>query len=198
VATRIEIAQLKESMPDSTMIYVTHDQIEAMTLASRIVVLAGGGISQYGSPLELYERPRNTFVAQFIGSPAMNMLPGKIVETGEITTISLPSGKQMSVPIPSNGNLRGADVAVGVRPEDLTITEDSADAMVTTNVLISEKLGDVTVVYGDPVSAFEGDEDQTIAKLPGIHHIDKGAPMALTAAPEKVHLFHKGESLRYI
>ena len=69
VATRIEIAQLKESMPDSTMIYVTHDQVEAMTLATRIVVLANKGIAQVGTPLELYERPENEFVAQFIGSP---------------------------------------------------------------------------------------------------------------------------------
>ena len=82
VATRIEIAQLKEAMPNSTMIYVTHDQVEAMTLASRIVVLAGGGISQVGSPLELYERPENEFVAQFIGSPSMNLLPGEVVGTG--------------------------------------------------------------------------------------------------------------------
>ncbi|MDE3028686.1 MAG: ATP-binding cassette domain-containing protein, partial [Paracoccaceae bacterium] len=81
VATRIEIAQLKEAMPESTMIYVTHDQVEAMTLATRIVVLAGGGISQVGSPLDLYERPENEFVAQFIGSPSMNLLPGEIVET---------------------------------------------------------------------------------------------------------------------
>ncbi|MEO0523288.1 MAG: ATP-binding cassette domain-containing protein, partial [Pseudomonadota bacterium] len=85
VATRIEIAQLKESMPDSTMIYVTHDQVEAMTLASRIVVLANKGIAQFGTPLELYERPENEFVAQFIGSPAMNLLPGEIVETGAQT-----------------------------------------------------------------------------------------------------------------
>jgi alpha-glucoside transport system ATP-binding protein len=74
VATRIEIAQLKEQMPESTMIYVTHDQVEAMTLATRIVVLAGGGIAQVGSPLTLYEKPASTFVAQFIGSPAMNLL----------------------------------------------------------------------------------------------------------------------------
>ncbi|MDX5403804.1 MAG: ATP-binding cassette domain-containing protein, partial [Rhodobacterales bacterium] len=78
VATRIEIAQLKEAMPNSTMIYVTHDQVEAMTLASRIVVLAGGGIAQVGSPLELYERPENEFVAQFIGSPAMNVFDGTV------------------------------------------------------------------------------------------------------------------------
>ncbi len=82
VATRIEIAQLKESMPNSTMIYVTHDQVEAMTLATRIVVLANKGIAQVGTPLELYERPENEFVAQFIGSPAMNLLSGEIVETG--------------------------------------------------------------------------------------------------------------------
>ena len=72
VATRIEIAALKEAMPDSTMIYVTHDQVEAMTLASRIVVLAGGSVAQVGAPLELYQEPNSTFVARFIGSPSMN------------------------------------------------------------------------------------------------------------------------------
>jgi alpha-glucoside transport system ATP-binding protein len=79
VATRIEIAQLKEAMPNSTMIYVTHDQVEAMTLATRIVVLANKGIAQVGTPLELYTRPNSEFVAQFIGSPSMNLLPGEIV-----------------------------------------------------------------------------------------------------------------------
>ena len=75
-------AQLKESMPESTMIYVTHDQVEAMTLASRIVLLTPGGrIGQVGRPLELYTRPQNEFVAQFIGSPAMNLLPGEVVGT---------------------------------------------------------------------------------------------------------------------
>ncbi len=92
VATRIEIAQLKEAMPDSTMIYVTHDQVEAMTLADRIVVLANKGIAQVGSPLELYERPRTEFVAQFIGSPAMNLLPGKITATGDETQVTLDAG----------------------------------------------------------------------------------------------------------
>jgi alpha-glucoside transport system ATP-binding protein len=79
VATRIEIAKLKESMPDTTMIYVTHDQVEAMTLADRIVVLKEGRIEQVGSPMELYKHPGNLFVAQFIGSPAMNysVSPGR-------------------------------------------------------------------------------------------------------------------------
>ncbi len=75
VATRIEIAKLKESMPNTTMIYVTHDQVEAMTLADRIVVLKDGHIEQVGTPMELYKNPGNLFVAQFIGSPAMNILP---------------------------------------------------------------------------------------------------------------------------
>ncbi|WJR68059.1 ATP-binding cassette domain-containing protein [Neorhizobium sp. CSC1952] len=86
VATRIEIAKLKEQMPDTTMIYVTHDQVEAMTLADRIVVLSAGRIEQVGAPLELYERPQNLFVARFIGSPAMNIIPGPedlSVATGE-------------------------------------------------------------------------------------------------------------------
>ena len=75
VATRIEIANLHDSMPDATMVYVTHDQVEAMTLANQIVVLSEGQIEQIGSPLELYEEPDNLFVAKFIGSPAMNIIP---------------------------------------------------------------------------------------------------------------------------
>ncbi len=92
VSTRIQIAELKESMPNSTMIYVTHDQVEAMTLADKIVVLANKGIAQMGAPLDLYERPTNEFVAQFIGSPAMNLLPGEITVTGKETTIDLHHG----------------------------------------------------------------------------------------------------------
>ena len=78
VATRIEIANLHDSMPDATMVYVTHDQVEAMTLANQIVVLSEGQIEQIGSPLELYEEPENLFVAKFIGSPAMNIIPIEI------------------------------------------------------------------------------------------------------------------------
>jgi alpha-glucoside transport system ATP-binding protein len=118
VATRIEIAQLKEQMPESTMIYVTHDQVEAMTLATRIVVLAGGGIAQVGAPLTLYEKPENEFVAQFIGSPKMNLLPGKVTGTGEHTTVELAGGGRAVSHYPSSGDLMGAEVNIGVRPED--------------------------------------------------------------------------------
>ncbi|KAG1715495.1 putative alpha-glucosidase [Nymphon striatum] len=120
VATRIEIAQLKENMPDSTMIYVTHDQVEAMTLASRIVVLANKGVAQVGTPLELYERPNGEFVAQFIGSPAMNLLPGKVIATGEQTTVQMDGGGTAVSHYPTQPDDMGLQVNVGVRPEDLT------------------------------------------------------------------------------
>ena len=122
VATRIEIAQLKESMPESTMIYVTHDQVEAMTLASRIVVLANKGIAQVGTPLELYERPENEFVAQFIGSPSMNLLSGEITDTGAETTITLDGGGKVKSAVPTQANDKGLRVNIGIRPEDLIET----------------------------------------------------------------------------
>ena len=122
VATRIEIAQLKESMPESTMIYVTHDQVEAMTLASRIVVLANKGIAQVGTPLELYERPENEFVAQFIGSPSMNLLSGEITDTGAETTITLDGGGKVKSAVPTQANDKGLRVNIGIRPKDLIET----------------------------------------------------------------------------
>ena len=122
VATRIEIAQLKESMPESTMIYVTHDQVEAMTLASRIVVLANKGIAQVGTPLELYERPKNEFVAQFIGSPSMNLLSGEITDTGAETTITLDGGGKVKSAVPTQANDKGLRVNIGIRPKDLIET----------------------------------------------------------------------------
>ena len=194
VATRIEIAQLKESMPDSTMIYVTHDQVEAMTLATRIVVLAGGGISQVGTPLELYERPRNTFVAQFIGSPAMNLMDAEVTGTGQHTTVRTAGG-DVTAHVPSGDNLMGAKGELGVRPEDLVVAEDAAAGFVPFEVEISERLGDVTVMYSKLGGA---GGKQMVAKLPGIVHVDRGTRLALTAAPEKLHLFHKGTSLHYL
>ena len=191
VATRIEIAQLKEAMPESTMIYVTHDQVEAMTLASRIVVLAGGGISQVGTPLDLYERPENEFVAQFIGSPAMNILPGEVVETGAETVVRLAGGGTARSAVPTREGDRGLGVNVGVRPEDLTATD--ADALFQGEVAITEALGEVTLLYFKP----QGEAAAVVAKLPGIHADLRHRTVRLTAAPAKVHLFANGRSLLY-
>ncbi|ROU04190.1 ABC transporter ATP-binding protein [Histidinibacterium lentulum] len=191
VATRLEIAQLKESMPDSTMIYVTHDQVEAMTLASRIVVLANKGIAQVGSPLELYERPENEFVAQFIGSPAMNLFPGEIVETGPQTKVRLDSGGVAVAAIATQDADKGMKVKVGIRPEDFV--EAHGDAAFTGTVDITEALGEVTLMYFQ--STIEG--QTVIAKLPGIHRDLRGREVHLAAAPDKVQIFNNGRSLHY-
>ena len=193
VATRIEIAQLKESMPDSTMIYVTHDQVEAMTLASRIVVLANKGISQVGTPLELYERPQNEFVAQFIGSPAMNLMPGEIVAAGARTQVKLTQGRgALLCDIETEPGSEGRKVNVGIRPEDLFVTKGEDCAFVGT-VEIEEALGEVTQLYFRKAA---GEDAPVIAKLPGIHTAMRGTELYLTARPEKLHLFADGVSLR--
>ncbi|QMW24439.1 ABC transporter ATP-binding protein [Sandaracinobacteroides saxicola] len=120
VATRIEIARLKASMPGTTMVYVTHDQVEAMTLADRIVVLQAGRIEQVGTPLELYRNPANLFVAQFIGSPAMNIVAAR-------------------------GGPVGA-THMGIRPEHLALAGDGEFAGTATLV---EHLGEQTLAYVD-------------------------------------------------
>ncbi|MBO6868465.1 MAG: sn-glycerol-3-phosphate ABC transporter ATP-binding protein UgpC [Thalassococcus sp.] len=190
VATRIEIAQLKEKMPESTMIYVTHDQVEAMTLASRIVVLANKGIAQVGTPLELYETPNSEFVAQFIGSPAMNLLPGEVIETGEQTKVKLADGGVAISNVPTNADDLGMQVNVGVRPEDFVSATD--DFIFHGTVQITEALGEVTLLYFQEVNG-----NPVIGKLQGIHSGLRGTDVRLTADPAKVHLFANGTSLLY-
>jgi len=193
VATRIEIAQLKEAMPDSTMIYVTHDQVEAMTLADRIVVLANKGIAQVGSPLELYEKPVSEFVAQFIGSPAMNLIPGEIVAPGEITEVRLHTGGgTVAAAIPTRPENKGRAVNVGIRPEDMVATE-SEDYAFEGRVEIVEALGEVTQLYFERRTP---ESEPVIAKLAGIHRGMRGESVRMTADPAKVHLFANGRSLR--
>ncbi len=194
VATRIEIAQLKESMPNSTMVYVTHDQVEAMTLASRIVVLANKGIAQVGTPLELYERPRNEFVAQFIGSPAMNLMAGEITQTGKTTKVRTENGGgTVTANVPTTEADKGLSVNVGIRPEDMTQT-DGKDYAFEGTINISEALGEVTQIYFPNTQA---DQAPIIAKLPGIHRDVRGDTMRMTAEPGKIHLFHDATSLLY-
>ncbi len=189
VATRIEIARLKESMPDRTMVYVTHDQVEAMTLADRIVVLANKGIAQVGSPLELYDRPENEFVAQFIGSPAMNLLPGEIVETGTQTRVKLATGLVVTTARATQDSDNGRAVNIGVRPEDLLPT-DGGDTIYQGRVDLTENLGEVSLLYVDMTA----DKPGLVAKLPGSVALD-GQTVNLTAPPDRVHLFADGQAL---
>ncbi|MBY5375449.1 sn-glycerol-3-phosphate ABC transporter ATP-binding protein UgpC [Rhizobium leguminosarum] len=184
VATRIEIARLNEQMADTTMIYVTHDQVEAMTLADRIVVLSAGNIEQVGAPLDLYERPANLFVAKFIGSPAMNIIPATISGTGSQTTVTLTGGMSVTLDVPTDASEMGKQASFGVRPEDLRVA-DGADYLFEGEVSIVEALGEVTLLYieglvpGEPI----------VVKLPGIYDVKKGQRMRFAADRQKLHLF---------
>ena len=184
VATRIEISRLNEQMADTTMIYVTHDQVEAMTLADRIVVLSAGNIEQVGAPLELYERPGNLFVAKFIGSPAMNIIPATIAATGSQTTVTLTGGMTVTLDVATGASEMGKQASFGVRPEDLRVA-DGADYLFEGEVSIVEALGEVTLLYieglvqGEPI----------VVKLPGIYDVKKGQKMRFAADRQKLHLF---------
>ncbi|MEN0040160.1 MAG: sn-glycerol-3-phosphate ABC transporter ATP-binding protein UgpC [Pseudomonadota bacterium] len=185
VATRIEIAKLKESMPQTTMIYVTHDQVEAMTLADRIVVLSAGYLEQVGAPIDLYERPANLFVAQFIGSPAMNIVPATLTKSGATTTVKLASGNEVKVAIPTDKSLEGTSVSLGFRPEDMAMVEGKAKPLVEGPLSLVESLGEVTNLYFD----VEGNDEPLVAKIPGTHVFKRGEHVKLTADTTKMHLF---------
>jgi len=192
VATRLEIANLKESMPNTTMIYVTHDQVEAMTLADRIVVLSAGFIEQVGSPIDLYTDPANLFVAQFIGSPAMNIIPATVAQTGAATQVKISGDRAVQVAIASDDSLSGAAVQFGVRPEDLQVTQ-SDNHLFEGIVSFVESLGEVTLLHLD----VEGSEELIVIKVPGIADFERGNRVRVTAETTKLHLFDQaGLSLR--
>ncbi len=144
VQMRFEIMRLHEELK-TTMIYVTHDQIEAMTMADRIVVMQGGAVEQTGTPLELYHRPSNRFVAGFIGSPRMNFFKVTVDSLGaEEVAVILPGGDVIRVPI-RPGNLQpGTQVSLGIRPEHLLLAEAG---LLRGEVLVVEHLGSTTLLH---------------------------------------------------
>ncbi len=178
--TRIEIARLHEEL-GATMIYVTHDQIEAMTLADKIVVLQAGRIEQVGSPLELYHHPANMFVAGFIGSPRMNMLPVSVVESSAAgITVSLPSGAVLTVP--SAGDLApGTALTLGLRPEAL---RPDPNGTLAGTVRLVERLGGLTLLHVET----EGRED-VIVQIEGLSMLNINHPVRLAADTASLHLF---------
>ena len=185
VATRIEIAKLHESMPGTTMIYVTHDQVEAMTLADRIVVLRGGHVEQVGSPMELYHRPNNLFVAQFIGSPAMNILPAKVSNaTAKAVTVETAGGKT-TLAIAGQSAMKGQDAHLGVRPEDLQLASSAKDAVLSGVVDVVEALGEVTLAH----VKVPGHDTAVVAKLIGDVPLKAGETVHLAAPTDKMHMF---------
>ena len=184
VQMRVELTRLLRRL-QATMIYVTHDQVEAMTMADRIVVLNGGNVEQVGRPLELYHRPRNRFVAGFIGSPAMNFLEGSIAALDERhADVALEGGVRMSVPcLPLAGAAAGMPVTLGVRPEALN-PDGIGDAAVSGTVYAVERLGGETYVY---LHTAQGDELTVHAA--GDRVVATGDAVAIGLPADKCHLF---------
>ena len=187
VATRIEIAKLKQSMPDVTMIYVTHDQVEAMTLADRIVVFKDGGIEQLGTPTDLYRKPANLFVAQFIGSPAMNILKGTVVErNGTSARCRLDCGITLDVAAEPGRLSKGEAVSIGIRPENMRIAQDGGtDPAFTGTVDLVEHLGEVQILYVD----LPGVSEKFLVKVDGESSVARSQSIHFTARRGDLHVF---------
>ncbi len=183
VQMRIEIGKLHQDLK-ATMIYVTHDQVEAMTMADKIVVLNGGIIEQAGSPLELYHRPRNLFVAGFIGSPKMNFIkavasPGK----GGSLDVQLPGSVNISLPAQGAAVKPGQPVTLGIRPEHLSIAGKS-DAKLPATVRLAEYLGSESMFY-----ASLADGSDISVKADGLAKAAAGSVLAIGIPATACHLF---------
>ena len=176
VQMRTEIKELHQRI-ETTTIYVTHDQIEAMTMADKIVVMHDGNVEQIGAPLDLYDFPDNQFVAGFIGSPAMNFLPGKISANGA-GDFECPGGTRLPLASLPNGSA-GRAAVYGVRPEHFTLADDGAEAVIQiveptgSEIQVSAKLGgaDIVAVFRER------------------HQFKPGDKVRLKPDPRLVHLF---------
>ncbi|PJC87168.1 ABC transporter [Vibrio sp. HA2012] len=147
VEMRLHIAKLHKEL-QSTMVYVTHDQVEAMTLADKIVVLRDGRVEQVGTPMELYYHPQNLFVAGFIGSPKMNFIPSKLIswETDSITVELGYNGQMISLPVSVPPMSAGEQITIGIRPEHLS--REEADIALSFDTEVVERLGNSTYIFG--------------------------------------------------
>ncbi|MBB3406974.1 lactose/L-arabinose transport system ATP-binding protein [Rhizobium sp. BK316] len=180
VSMRIEIARLHREL-GNTMIYVTHDQTEAMTLADKIVVLRDGYIEQAGTPREIYERPNNVFVAGFIGSPRMNLLDASWTGDGNI----MVSGNRIRSPIGGAGLSQGQKITLGMRPEHLRIASSSQDETLRATVDFDEYLGGTQFLYCQL-----GDGQPLTVEYRGLSDIATGSQLAFTCDPACLHIFN--------
>ena len=184
---RVELSQLHRELA-ATMVYVTHDQVEAMTMADRIVVLNGGRVEQFGTPMELYHHPATKFVASFIGQPNMNLIPAKVIGTGENLSVELDGGHKMALPVDAAGISKGDMVEVGIRPEHVTLGDSGLDI----SVHVLERLGGVSITYGTV-----GNGHRFCASLPGDAPVHEGRNLTLGVAPNDCHVFDaNGDVLR--
>ena len=181
VAMRSEIKELHQRLK-TTSIYVTHDQIEAMTMGDKIVVMRDGRVEQTGSPLELYDFPANQFVAGFIGSPAMNFLPGTLRRSGGAARVEMNDGTQIDAPL-SSGGVDGQSVVYGTRPEHLMLTSEGG---IPANVVVMEPTGMDTFV-----ACRHGGVDLS-AVFRERHDFPPGSTIRLQPDLQRAHLFDAG------
>jgi len=181
VRMRYEFARLHQRLKTTT-VYVTHDQVEAMTLADRIAILDAGRIVQFGSAEDLYEQPASTFVAGFIGSPRMNFFEGRIVTSRPAgATVRLSDGTELHVAVDATGAGAGDPVTLGVRPEDLR----PASAGLVARVTLIESLGNIRFAYLDSAAA----NDPLIVQLSPGETLGGDGSILLSAQPQACHLF---------
>jgi ABC-type sugar transport system ATPase subunit len=192
VQMRVQIAKLHKQL-GNTMIYVTHDQVEAMTMANKIVVLKDGNIEQVGSPHDLYHNPASRFVAGFIGSPKMNFLNGKIEAAHEVgMEVRLDAGATVSVPIQPDKLLVGKPITLGIRPDDFfSSSAEREEIAIDLDVDFVEHLGSVTYVYGN------AGNEAVVARVPKAEPVNSAGKIRLAASPADCHLFMtNGRALR--
>ncbi len=183
VSTRTQIGALQARLGVTT-VYVTHDQVEAMTMGDRVAVMRDGVLQQVDTPLALYDKPNNLFVAGFIGSPAMNLFEGTATEGGiQVGDYTVPVLREVMA---KAGNEKA--LTLGVRPEDLTVAEQG----IPLDVVMVEELGADSYLYGTLSGAGHGemiDENQYIARIAAREVAHRGSTVRLTTAPERLHVF---------
>jgi len=180
VQMRMELTQLHQKLRTTT-IYVTHDQVEAMTLGHKIAIMKAGEVQQYASPREAYDHPANMFVAGFIGSPAMNFLPAKAVFHEKVWHINA-EGFDLSLPNATAGSLP-ENIIVGIRAEDFSISDHTGANIIHVRVSVTEHIGSALIVYGCCGKI------QITASLEPQQKIEPGTMAALAVNVEKLHIF---------
>jgi len=192
VQMRVELSRLHNELK-TTMVYVTHDQVEAMTLANRIVVINYGRIEQVGSPMELYHRPANLFVAGFIGSPKMNFLDCTLVSAeADAAMVRLSDGTELRVFADARKVEAGASMTLGIRPEDILAGQLPVEGAVRGQVQVAEHLGDITFLY---VQVAGASENLTVKANPD-NPLGTGDSALLQFPPHRCFLFDpQGQTL---
>ena len=185
---RMEIGKLHQSL-NASMIYVTHDQVEAMTLADKIVVLNDGKVMQSGSPMELYKEPANMFVASFLGAPSMNFINVEMYDINEENvTVCNPTLSPVKVPHKGRDILRKSQAILGLRPQYLRLVEPS-DGILNGKVILTERLGAETIV-----EILLKDGKRVIAAISEDQILSNGKEIGLQFDPKQVHLFSSEDS----